>query len=81
MEWNQYKDGQLAKCEHGHYFIYKKWSDEQGGERWFAEYEPGNDQYAEQGRMTGNIQGFKTVEEAQRDCEENALAMTKALQH
>jgi hypothetical protein len=50
-----------------------------GADRWFAEYEPGADQYGEHGQLTGNIQGFETREEARRDCEENASVMAKAL--
>jgi len=79
MEWVSYKNGELAKCKHDQYFIYKKFSDEAAADRWFAEYEPGGDQYGERGQFTGNIQGFETREEARRDCEENAKVMVKAL--
>jgi hypothetical protein len=53
--------------------------DQAGADRWFAEYEPGADQYGEHGQLTGNIQGFETPKEARRDCEENASVMAKAL--
>ena len=62
-----YKTGELGKCKHGYYFIYKKFSDQAGADRWFAEYEPGADQYGEHGQLTGNIQGFETREEARRN--------------
>ena len=79
VEWMSYKTGELAKCKHGYYFTYKKFSDQAGTDRWFAEYEPGADQYGEHGQLTGNIQGFETREEARRDCEENASVMAKEL--
>jgi hypothetical protein len=74
------QNGELAKCKHGHYFIYKKFSDQAGADRWFAKYEPGTHRYGEHGQLTGNIQGFETREKALRDCEENANVMAKALE-
>jgi hypothetical protein len=82
MEWTQYKHGKLAKCDHGHYFVYKKKvNEQQNEERWFAEYESGSGPFREQGTPTGDTQGFETLEEASRDCEENALVLKKALEH
>jgi hypothetical protein len=43
MEWTKYKDGELGGCLHGHYFIYRKFREEIGAERWFAVYEAGKE--------------------------------------
>jgi hypothetical protein len=32
MEWMPYQNGELAKCKHGHYFIYKKFGEQAGEE-------------------------------------------------
>jgi hypothetical protein len=58
MKWSPYKHGHLAKCEHGYYFVYKKFNHKVGQERWFTEYEAGADKFGENGHLTGKIQGF-----------------------
>jgi hypothetical protein len=80
MEWTGFTDGEFAKCKHGYYFIYKKFSREMGMDRWFADYERGSKHFAGDGeRFT--LHGLESPEEARRRCEQhaNTIGLTTGL--
>ena len=79
MNWSLYKHGHLAKSQHGCYFVYSKFNHEAGQKRWFAEYEAGSDYFGQRCQLTGKPQGFETLEEAQRWCDQNADEVAKNL--
>jgi len=79
MNWNPYKQGHLAKCKHGYYFVYRKFDHEVGSNRWFTEYEAGYDKFREQGSLTGHIHGFEELEGAKAYCEKDAADVEKML--
>jgi hypothetical protein len=60
------------KCNHGYYFVYLQFDQEERADRWFTEYEPGGDVFRENGLLTGNVHWFQTFEEAQACCEKDA---------
>jgi hypothetical protein len=70
--WTVYKYGYLKKCNHGYYFVYLQFDEEERTDRWFTEYEPGSDVFGENGILTGNAHGFQTFEEARAYCEKDA---------
>jgi hypothetical protein len=72
MDWKPYKGGHLAKCKHGYYFVYRKFDHELGSYRWFVKYERGADKFGEQGQLTGNINGYDSLEDAQAYSDQNA---------
>ena len=80
MNWKPYKQGQLAKCNHGYYFVYQKFHHEVGSNRWFIKYEPGTHAFGEKATLTGNPRGFKTLEEAHAHSEKNAEDTERALE-
>lgn len=74
MDWNPYKRGHLAKASHGYYSVYEKFNHELGENRWLLEYELGTGVFAESGIIAGNVQGYRSLEEAQRAGQEVADA-------
>jgi hypothetical protein len=79
MNWNAYKQGQLAKSSHGYYFVFQKHHHEAGSNRWFIEYEPGTHAFGDHGMLTGRPHGFETFEEAQAYAEKDAEDTEKVL--
>jgi hypothetical protein len=73
LRWTVYKNGYLLKCNHGYYFVYLQFDEEERVDRWFTEYEPdGHGVFSEHGSVTGNVHGFQTFEEARAHCEKDA---------
>ena len=62
MEWNEYKNGYLAKTRNGYYFIFQDSNDEKGGSRWFLKYDPDTLEY--QGGDLIGLRGFESLDEA-----------------
>jgi hypothetical protein len=58
-----YKYGYLLKSNHGYYFVYLQFDEEQRDDRWFTEYEAGAEVFGENGILTGNALGFQTFKE------------------
>jgi hypothetical protein len=79
LKWAVYKYGYLLKCNHGCYFVYLQFDEEERSDRWFTEYEPGGDVFGENGLLTGNVHGFQTFEEAQAHCEKDAKDQERML--
>jgi hypothetical protein len=74
MEWTSFADGEIAKCRHGYYFIYRKFCRDKGMDRWFADYESGNEYFSGRGeRLT--LHGLESPAEARRHCEQHANAI------
>ena len=68
MEWNEYKNGYLAKTRNGYYFLYEGFHHEKGGHRWFLKYDPDTLEY--QGGDQINLHGFESLIEAKIAAEE-----------
>jgi hypothetical protein len=64
MEWEEHKNGYLAKTEHGFFFLYEEI------ENWYVEYEPGADVYGDVESQPLNLRGFATLEEAKNAADE-----------
>ena len=72
LRWTVYKYGYLLKCNHGYYFVYLQFDEEERADRWFTEYEAGGVVFGENGDITGNVHGLRTFEETQAYCEKDA---------
>jgi hypothetical protein len=72
MEWSPYRHGDIAKSNHGYYFIYKRFIHEKKAYRWFTEYEDETDAFGKRGHPIGNLHGYESVEEAKAACEKSA---------
>jgi hypothetical protein len=72
LKWTVYKYGYLLKSNHGYYFVFLQFGEEERADRWFTEYEAGGHIFGDNGIITGNVHGFQTFEEAQAYCEKNA---------
>ena len=68
MEWNEYKNGYLAKTRNGYYFIYEDFNCEKCGNRWFLKYDPDTLEY--QGGDLINLQGFESLNDAKDQAKE-----------
>jgi len=68
MEWNEYKNGYLAKTRNGYYFLYEDFNHEKGDHRWFLKYDPDTLEY--QGGDQINLHGFESLIEAKNAAEE-----------
>ena len=75
--------GRTRRCDHsgdhGYYFVYLQFDEEKRADRWFTEYEPGDQVFGENGTLTGNVHGFQTFEEAQAYCEKDAEVVGRHL--
>jgi hypothetical protein len=69
---NAYNYGYLASSSHGYYFVYLQFDEEQRADRWFTQYEPGADAFAEDSILTDGVHGFHTFGEAKAYCEKDA---------
>jgi hypothetical protein len=78
VEWTSFSGVMFAKCAHGYYFVYKKLHFASGEDRWFTEYEPSTDKFADQGGPFAASPSFEKLEEAWRYCEENAQVRAAA---
>jgi hypothetical protein len=68
MEWNEYKNGYLAKTRNGYYFIYEEFNSGKVGSRWFLKYDPDTLEY--QGGDLINLHGFESLDEAKAQAQE-----------
>ena len=66
MNWNPYKTGYLAKSSRGYFFAYETFNPEVGEIRWVLQYEAETAVYAERGSNTGNMKGYRSLEDAQK---------------
>ena len=71
MEWTSFADGEIAKCKHGYYFIYRKLCSDLGVDRWFADYERENQHFSGRSECF-TLHGLASPEEARRCCEQHA---------
>jgi hypothetical protein len=78
VEWTSFSGVIIGKCAHGYYFVYKKLHFVSGKDRWFTEYQPSIDQFADQGGPFADSPSFENLEEACRYCEKNAQARAAA---
>jgi hypothetical protein len=78
VEWTSFSGVIIGKCAHGYYFVYKKLHFVSGKDRWFTEYQPSIDQFADQGGPFAASPSFENLEEALRYCEKNAQARAAA---
>jgi len=84
MNWN--KDGTVARSVkgHGYYRIKRQYVPEPGVEeqRYVGSYQRGGDAYDPNGDFTpilGQIHGYKTLQDAQRACEEDDETISRSI--
>jgi hypothetical protein len=67
MEWIPFADVEFAECQHGYYFVYKKF-DHLGVGCWFADYEE-RDNSPESREERFRLRGLSSIQEARLECE------------
>jgi hypothetical protein len=70
MEWTSFSHGEFAKCEHGYYFIYRRFNRELGLHQCFADYHRALNFPGRRERFA--LQSLESLEEARRRCEQHA---------
>ena len=71
MEWIPCSDVEFAECQHGYYFVYKKFDHKMGLGCWFADYEERNN-FPESGEERFWLRGLSSIEDTRRECEKHA---------
>jgi hypothetical protein len=73
MEWEEHKNGYLAKTEHGFFFLYEE------SDHWYVEYEPGAEFYGDVESQPLNLRGFATPEEGKKAADEYSKDLDEPL--
>jgi hypothetical protein len=71
MEWIPFADVEFAECQHGYYFVYKKF-DHLGVGCWFADYEE-RDNSPESREERFRLRGLSSIQEARLECEKHDI--------